>query len=113
LDPEPIAALRSLRRPGQPDPLAELIDVFLSDATLRLRELRQAMEADDAGVLERSAHNLAGCASNLGATRFVRLCQQLETRAQTGTTNGAANLLDDIEAEFERLRAALERERHS
>jgi CheY-like chemotaxis protein/HPt (histidine-containing phosphotransfer) domain-containing protein len=113
LDPEPIAALRSLRRPGQPDPLAELIDVFLSDATLRLRELRQALEADDAGVLERSAHNLAGCASNLGATRFVRLCQQLETRAQTGTTNGAANLLDDIEAEFERLRAALERERHS
>lgn len=113
LDPEPIAALRSLRRPNQPDPLAELIDLFLNDATLRLREMRQALETHAADVLERGAHNLAGCASNLGARRFVWLCQQLEARAQNGTTDGAATLLADIEAEFERLRAALERERHS
>src|SRR5215468_3969231 len=40
LDPVIIASLRQLRTPGKPDPLADLIDVFLGEAPARLDAMK-------------------------------------------------------------------------
>jgi hypothetical protein len=53
------------------------------------------------------AHKLAGGALNLGVTAAGRTAQEIELVADTGSTDGAAVLVDRLEADLERGRAAL------
>ncbi len=111
LDTEALATLRELRQSNQPDPVAELIDLFLRDTPARLQEMRSAIANQDAAGLESAAHNLNGCASNLGAKQLAELCQRLEEQAQTSALDGAAAMLVQVEQEFANARSALELEK--
>lgn len=111
LDTEALATLRELRQSNKPDPVAELIDLFLRGTPARLQEMKDAIAKQDAAGLESAAHNLSGCASNLGAKQLADLCQRLEEQAQTGPLNGAAAMLVQIEQEFANARRALELEK--
>ena len=111
LDTEALATLRELRQSNKPDPVAELIDLFLRDTPARLQEIKGAIAKQDAAGLESAAHNLSGCASNLGAKQLAELCQRLEEQAETGALDGAAAMLVQVEQEFANARRALELEK--
>ena len=52
-------------------------------------------------------HKLAGGALNLGVSAAGRTGQQIELVADTGSTDGAAELIDLLEAQLEDGRTAL------
>ena len=109
LNPSVLGVFRGLRVPSGPDPLAELVDLFLSDLPQRLAEISGAARAGDAAALKAAAHTLKGSANNLGGLRMAALCAQLEgagTDAQRVT-----GLLRELSEEAERLRVALEAEK--
>jgi len=111
LDGTMLNNFRALRMPGEPDPVAELIDLFLKDLPGRIDAITDAAQRHDAAALKLTAHTLKGSASNLGGTRLARLCEQLELAAQNpdwaAVTGQAAALPGEVEA----LRAALAEER--
>jgi HPt (histidine-containing phosphotransfer) domain-containing protein len=106
LDRAVIGGLRELREANQPDPLKELIELFVRDAAMRLEKMQLALDERDGTGLASASHTLKGSASNLGARRLARFCVSLEKRAKTGDWTEAADILLDVRGEFQ----AVERE---
>jgi len=101
LDPSLLDSLRTLRFEGEPDPLAEVVDLFLRDTPQRIREASDAAGRRDASALRVAAHTLKGSANNLGARRLGVAAGRLETEAASGRWEEApGDLLAAVEAEF-------------
>jgi CheY-like chemotaxis protein len=110
LDRSVLEGLRELREPGQPDPLAELIDLFLRDARPRLEQMRTAAAAGDWAKVGAGAHTLKGSASNLGARRLSALCAALEKQGKSNDGAQAPASLAEVESEFARVELMLNEE---
>jgi HPt (histidine-containing phosphotransfer) domain-containing protein len=107
LDEEVLAGLREL---GDAELLAELVEVFFEDVPPRLAALREATESGDAESVERVAHTLKGSCGNMGAWRMAQICAELQDTGASGDLARAPELLEQLEAEFGRVRPALEAE---
>ena len=112
IDPLIIASLHQLRMPGKPDPLVELIDLFLREAPAQLDTMSDAISKNDLSSLARTisaATALKGSAGNLGAHNLAALCDEIERTATTWMLADARPLIERAREEFSRVRAALER----
>ncbi len=99
--------LRALRLDGGADPLAELVDLFLSDTPDRIQLMRSALQRVDSAALEAAAHSLRGSASNLGARNIATACVRLMQHSRKGEFAAAAKLLRAIEADFSAVKPIL------
>ena len=108
LDESVLETLRALGGDDDPGLLVEVIDLYLEDAALRLRDLRAALEGADVRALERAAHTLKSASANVGAVAFSRLCFELEKSARNADLDAAPSLVARAEAQFLRVRGALE-----
>jgi CheY-like chemotaxis protein len=109
---EPInqQALDNIRAlsPANGDALLErVLQTFLNDTPGHLHTLRQAIAADDAEQLRKSAHSLKSSAANVGANALAQRSKELEQLGRNDTTAGAAVLLADMERSFQAARQAL------
>ena len=87
---------------------SELITLFLEDALELLAKMRESVAEGDAETLQRAAHTLKGNSATLGAMRLSGLCKELEFMGREGKLEGAVGKVAQIEAEYERVKAALE-----
>jgi len=112
IDPVAIAGLRQLRTPNKPDPLAELIDLFLREAPTLLDAMQQAVSKNAVDSLARfinASTTLKGASANLGARNLAALCDEMEQAVRSWTLEEAQPLIDRARQEFLRVQAALER----
>ena len=97
--------------------LDEAIDIYLETAPELLRGISMALCSADPLALRRSAHSLKSISGTLGAFRLFELCEELEIIGRIGTdTNQALSanscgLLEQVEAEYQRVETALKIER--
>jgi CheY-like chemotaxis protein len=108
VDPKILLGLREFRLPGEPDPVVGLVELFLREAPARLARIRAALEQADAQALRAAAHALKGSAGTLGACGVQDLCGELEELAESGRLDGAAELVQALEAAVERTGPALQ-----
>ncbi len=116
IDPIIIAGLHQLRTPGKPDPLAELIDLFLREAPMELDTMSDAVAKNDLSSLSRTISAvtaLKGSAGNLGARNLAALCDEIEQTAKTWMLSDVPPLIERAREEFSRVRVALERIKRS
>lgn len=99
--------LRQMQEDDEPDIVAELVEIYRKDAPLQIASIRRAIAELDASSLKSSAHTLKSSSANIGASHMVELCAELERIAQTGTTERADALLDQVEGEFNIVSEAL------
>jgi HPt (histidine-containing phosphotransfer) domain-containing protein len=111
IDRELLDGFRELDVDGDGGILCKLIDLFIENTPLVLKEAHSALAAHSTPLLARAAHTLKGSCSNFGAERMRAACAELEQLANGGTLEGAAELLETVEKEFDHVRLALERER--
>jgi HPt (histidine-containing phosphotransfer) domain-containing protein len=88
----------------------ELLTVFLQDTPERVATLGRAAATGDARGMRNVAHTLKGTCGYIGAHRLVRICRELEAKAQGGDLAAARELVTQLEAEYRRVHAALEQE---
>jgi HPt (histidine-containing phosphotransfer) domain-containing protein len=93
---------------GDRDLLSEIVQLFVSECPRTSDDLRQALEAQDAHVLERVAHTLKGSAANISATGLCQAALSLEMQARSGDLRDAPRQVDTIEEELDRLLVELE-----
>lgn len=105
-----LATLREIEQEGEPDFVAELAQMFLRDARVRFGELREAADAGTSESLRRTAHTLKGSCSNMGAARMAEVCAALQQAGERGDQAQSSELLVRLEAELDRVRAALQSE---
>ena len=106
VDLERMRMLDSMRRDGTS--LFERASAnFTANAPGQLGEIRTAVEAADATALVASAHKLKGSAANLGLPLVGEAAFALENLGDSGTTDGADELLATLDEELDRGLAAL------
>src|SRR5437867_1846282 len=93
--------------------LAEIIAIYLGEAPARIDGIRKAIAERDARHLAGEAHALRSSSGNIGATRVVDLCTQLEAIGKAGGVDGAAEILLQLESEYVRAEDALEKLRRT
>jgi len=93
---------------GDREFLAELIETFFSDAPAQFAILRNSLAESHAENFRRAAHSFKSNAASFGAANLAALCKQLEDLGKTGDLGSAADLLSETEAEYERVRSALQ-----
>ncbi|MBI5383245.1 MAG: response regulator [Verrucomicrobia bacterium] len=113
LDPSVLASLKELREPGQPDPVAELIHLYLKDAKPRIDSLECFFATRKAAEMKSVAHSLKGSSNNLGARGLAGLFLELEHECKAGHWENIRSLLPRVKAEFRRVQERLLAEVHS
>jgi len=108
LDENVLAALRQLQDSGEPYILEELIGLYLEDTPAQLVALRAAVEAGRADTVKTIAHTLKGSSASMGAARMTAGCSEMQDVGASGDLYRAPELLNRLEEEFGRVRAALE-----
>jgi two-component system sensor histidine kinase/response regulator len=107
LDADVIARLDYLGKAAGVDLIGQLAVLFLADADVRVARLRAALADRDALAIVQSAHALCGASANLGAADLSRMCATLATPGEVGDLVVRMEMLEEIEAEIERVRVAL------
>ncbi len=87
---------------GDRELLEELIRLFIDGGPAAIQDMRQALGERDAHRLDRLAHTMKGSSASLGANRISEAALVLEMRARSGALENAGELIDGLEAEFER-----------
>jgi CheY-like chemotaxis protein/HPt (histidine-containing phosphotransfer) domain-containing protein len=111
IDHKILAGFREMEVDGEESILGKLIDVFVENTPRVIEDARAALATGMSPRLERAAHTLKGSCSNFGAERMRLVCEELEICAREGNLEDSADLINDVESEFELVRIALERER--
>jgi PAS domain S-box-containing protein len=88
--------------------LTALIDTFLSDAPRLVEAARRGLDHGQTDEVRRAAHTLKSNGATFGASSLSELSRQLEALARSGILEGADELIARIDAEYERVRIALE-----
>ena len=99
--------IRALQRPGAPDILAKVIDLYLADAPRMRESLRRVLEAGDAEQLRQVAHALKSSSANLGALHLAEISRQMEAAGRNNATDLAWQLILQLEHEYEAVCARL------
>jgi PAS domain S-box-containing protein len=107
---QPVALERLMEIIGDDDPtlLAALIDTFLRDAPRLVDDVRRGLQQGRMDEVRRAAHTLKSNGATFGAMSLSELSRALESLARSGTLEGTAELIARLEAEYERVRIALE-----
>jgi HPt (histidine-containing phosphotransfer) domain-containing protein len=90
-----------MQRPGQPDLVAKVVQLYLDRAPDLVDEIGQAVERGDAAAIQSAAHSLKSSSANVGAgavSESARLLEQLAREMSLG----------DAGVAFEALRQAYE-----
>jgi signal transduction histidine kinase/DNA-binding response OmpR family regulator/HAMP domain-containing protein/HPt (histidine-containing phosphotransfer) domain-containing protein len=122
IDPSAIDRLRQTLGTKAAQILPGLIQSFSTEGRSLIEQIRKSLAAAaaetaeveaengevDLSTLTRAAHTLKSTAATFGANHLSTLSRDLEQRARSGTLEGCAGLVEQIEPEFERARQRLE-----
>ena len=108
LDPDTIAELRRARIEfDTPLLIRQLVEIYRANAPKRIERLRSAVAGSDARMLALVAHTLKTNCAMLGAAGMADMCATLEEYGERSRFDDAAAVLAQVEAESERVLAAL------
>ncbi len=102
-DPAVLAGLRGLQRPGEPDPIAELIELYRAMLPGYLADMDKALAESTPSLLEHVAHKLRGSSASLGAVGIESLCRELEQRGRNGSLQGTEDIIGRLKIEAQRI----------
>ncbi len=102
--------IRALQRPGSPNILDKIINLYLENSRDLMQSIIDSIERDDSASLQEAAHSLKSSSANLGAVKMAALCKELEYMGREGEACSAASLLDGIKTTGKLTQAALKEE---
>jgi HPt (histidine-containing phosphotransfer) domain-containing protein len=97
-DPTPLRRLRSAT--GDTGIMGEVADLFRTDATTQLHELRRLMDANDATRIARGAHKFKGACLTVGLNACAALAEAIDHWASTSNLVSAREALVELETRF-------------
>ena len=106
---DPVALDRLLETVGGEEAFQDVMTTFLEDTERSLDALRADLAAERTTEVRRRAHSLKSTAATFGASRLSDLSRRLEDLGRSGHLEHATALVDDLSAEFARVREALRR----
>jgi signal transduction histidine kinase/DNA-binding response OmpR family regulator len=96
LDPAALEPLRSMQRPGRPDLVAAVVNLFLERSAALFDSLTTAAGAGDFAVARRLAHSLKSNCMNVGANGLAVLFKRAEVAAGESDPDSLAHITTEI-----------------
>jgi len=93
---------------GNLDSLRELVTLYLDQTTTQLEQLEAAIQSQSASEVRRLAHSCAGASATCGMRHLVPMLRELESMGFESKLDGAAQICENANREFDRIRAFLE-----
>ncbi len=104
-----IEDLRKLQRPGRPDFVAELIELFIESFDTGLLKIQTFVAEKDLRSLSALTHSLKSNAASLGALSLAELLLRMEKMANGDLATESFDILaDQIKSEYHKAKNALE-----
>ncbi len=110
LDPTTLDELRRLAGPDADRVLTEMIDSYCTESQMLLTQIQSGVQQQDRMILARAAHALKSSSASLGAARLAQLCAELESQSKTGILPDPETQVEQLQAEHQRVIAALTQE---
>lgn len=110
VDKSVVAAIRALRRPGQPDVFVSLVEMFATRAPADLERLAAAVAASDFNAARQAAHKLKGSCRSLGAVELGGTLASVESAAAAGAGDDLRRFAAVVGAQAARAIEALRTE---
>ena len=107
LEQETLERIRALQRPGKPNVLSKIINLYLENSPGLIETVRKSVEQGDGAALCEAAHSLKSSSANLGAVSMAAVCKKLEDMGRDGRTDAAKALIGRIESEYKSVSTAL------
>lgn len=96
------------------DSIAErVLEAFLFDCPQQIEELKDQIEAGDAGSAGRLAHSIKGASANVGGERLRQLALRMEKNADSGEMKAVKESMRDLEEGFLELKMAIEEQAYA
>ena len=83
--------------------LFEVIEGFTMEVSEQIGTIRKALSCGDAETVRKEAHSIKGGAANITARAASRVAFELEIKGKSRELNGAGEIVDNLEREFETL----------
>lgn len=94
---------------GDGEFLAELLETYFADTPQQFSTMQAALADGNSDEFRRAAHSLKSNSANFGATELSNQAKKLEEMGKTGQMDHAEASLSDAEAEYLRVKSALEK----
>lgn len=85
----------------------ELFLIFLEDCEERVGLLKAAVGSGDVEAVHREGHTIKGAGANVGTTHLHEIAFRLEGLAAEDIPKQGKPLVDDLDAEFARVKRAI------
>ncbi|MGI9274624.1 MAG: response regulator [Endozoicomonas sp.] len=91
------------------DEFSGLLESYLEDAPMLMRDIQQSAREADLKVMVRAAHTLKSSSNNLGARLLAETAQEIETLGKENKLAEASALIPDLEQFLERTVEAIKK----
>ncbi len=88
--------------------VGKLVNQFVSDATVCVERIQEALESNNANEMLEAAHGLKGMAANMGLTQLAKAAHDIEIISQHNRLQDSRSAYDSMQKEFARVHEALE-----
>lgn len=102
-----MAKFEELKQMSGPDFIDELVDTFLEDAPKLLKDMKAALQANDADAFRRAAHTLKSNGATFGADHLSAIARDMELLAKEHRLPEAESRLQPLEQALQSVSAAL------
>ena len=92
---------------GDREILAELRDLFLEHAPPLYETIKRAADEQDLAIIARDAHSLKGACATYGAPRLAMVCKVAENAAKDSDWETINELMEVLDAEYEKVFEAI------
>jgi signal transduction histidine kinase/CheY-like chemotaxis protein len=110
VDSNVLDGLSRLQKPGAPNIVKKVIDLYLESSRELKDRLHDAVNNANAALVRESAHALKSSSVNVGANGLADLCKHLEMMGREDNLSDAPTIHEQFEREYARVVAALELE---
>ena len=107
LDAGTLDQLRALAMHGEPDILAQIINLYLDTTPELIASMRAAIADDDLDALGQAAHSLKSSSANVGAVRLADMLQSLEALVRGDSASTTTVDLAEVNTEYDLVCQAL------
>jgi len=108
IDARALEAIKALQRPGRPDLLSRIVDLFVTESPKLISTIMQGTGATDLEAVRTAAHTLKSSSAYVGARQVSERCKDLESAAREGNALECVSLSHCLEADYDAACAELQ-----
>jgi len=94
-------AIRALQRPGKPDILARIVNMYMEKSPELITAIKEGVAANDCDKVKMAAHTLKSSSAYVGATALAEVCNRIESKAANGELAETAEDITQVNTGFE------------